>query len=192
MTQEIILSLQGEKVGLGPLHRDLLPLIDRWFNDPEVMLPYFSGDLTPETPEDSAQRYERLRKDVSFAIYQLDSLRPIGLIQLMGVDHFNRIAGLGMLIGEKDCWNRGYGTEAASLALDWGFNGLGLHNIGLTVFRFNQRAIAAYRKVGFREAGRRREAKRVGGQVDDVIFMDILASEFSGPSRLARPAAPPK
>lgn len=185
MTDETIVALAGERVGLGPLHSGLIPLIDRWFNDPEVMIPYMNGDLRPDTPEDSTLRYDRLRKEVAFAIYELTTLRPVGLVQLMGVDHFNRIAGLGVLIGEKDCWDRGYGTDATRLALDWGFHGLGLHNIGLTVFAFNRRAIAAYRKAGFQETGRRREAKRLGGQPHDVIFMDILATEFTGGSRLA-------
>ena len=65
--------------------------------------------------------------------------------------------------------------------LDYGFTLLGLHNIMLTVDAYNERAIRAYRRAGFKEFGPRREARRRGGQAYDVVYMDCIAAEFNSP-----------
>ncbi len=96
----------------------------------------------------------------------------------MNINHFHRTAEFGIMIGEKECWGKGYGTEATRLVLDYGFSSLGLHNIMLRAFSFNERALRAYRRAGFREFGRRREAIRLGGQAYDDVQMDCLATEF--------------
>jgi RimJ/RimL family protein N-acetyltransferase len=49
----------------------------------------------------------------------------------------------------------------------------------LGVFAFNTQAINCYLKVGFKEIGRRRQARIIGGQKYDAILMDILAEEFT-------------
>jgi RimJ/RimL family protein N-acetyltransferase len=179
-----ILNIVGDKVALGPLRRDLMPLYDRWFNDFEVGGPYFT-QLRPHTREAREAWYERLAKDdpntTDFLIYERATTRPIGKTVLYQIDHFDRTAAFGILIGEKDCWGMGYGTETATLMLDYGFTLLGLHNIMLTVDGYNERAIRAYRRAGFREFGRRREARRRGHRAHDVVYMDCLASEFRSP-----------
>jgi diamine N-acetyltransferase len=110
--------------------------------------------------------------------------------QEQSILNFHRTADFDIAIGEKDCWGKGCGTEAAALMLDYGFTALGLHNIHLSVWSFNERAIRAYRRAGFREIGRRRGAHRLGGQAYDVIYMDCLATEFQSPvlRRLLLPA----
>jgi RimJ/RimL family protein N-acetyltransferase len=84
------------------------------------------------------------------------------------------------MIGEKDCWNKGYGTEATALVLDYAFTALGLHNVMLRAYAYNQAGIRAYQKAGFREFGRRRQARRLAERAYDVVYMDCLASEFQG------------
>jgi RimJ/RimL family protein N-acetyltransferase len=61
---------------------------------------------------------------------------------------------------------------------------LNLENIMLNVYAFNTRAIRCYRKIGFKEIGRRRRARRIQGTSYDIIYMDLLAEEFSGGSSL--------
>lgn len=100
------------------------------------------------------------------------------MVNLHGIDPINRSAFLGIVIGEKEYWSRGYGTEAITLILDYGFNILNLHSVGLGVIAFNEQAIACYKKVGFKEAGRKRESKFMFGKPHDVVLMDVLAGEF--------------
>jgi diamine N-acetyltransferase len=178
------LTVAGQRVALGPLRRELLPLCQRWFGDFAVGATYFTGSLVPETREGAEERYERYTRApgaaraVGFTVYERATGRPIGTASLQNVDHFNRTAELGLVIGETACWGRGYGTETARLLLEYGFVGLGLHSVRLTVFSYNTRAIRAYTRAGFREVGRWREAKRLAGRAFDIVCMDCLATEF--------------
>lgn len=177
---EPVISIAGSIVALGPLRRDLVNQYDRWLNDPEVVIPYFRGALDPAALENTQERYNQLRQGVEFTIYEFATMRPIGICGLKEIDHYNRTARFGIFIGEKDLWGRGYGTETTVLTLDWAFNAMGLHTVLLTVFAYNQRGIGAYKRAGFHEVGRWREAKRLAGQAYDIVFMDCLATEFEG------------
>ena len=178
-----IVNIEGDKVALGPHRRDLLPLYQRWINDFEVTRT-LGVDMRPMTWEAEEAWYDRAsrgERDVLFTIYERATMRAIGNTGLHEIDHHHRTATFGILIGEKDCWGKGYGTETARLMLDYAFTALSLHNILLTVASYNERGIRAYLRAGFREIGRRRESRRMGGQASDTIYMDCLATEFESP-----------
>lgn len=179
-----VISVAGELVALGPRSREVLTLAQRWINDLEVTRT-LGGNLLPVTAEAEAAWYESASKlderNASFTIYERATLRPIGGTDLRDINHRHGTAEFGIMIGEKDCWGKGYGTEATALMLDYGFTILGLHNILLRVFSYNQRGIRAYQRAGFREIGRRREAHRFGGRAYDVVMMDCLATDFQSP-----------
>ena len=84
----------------------------------------------------------------------------------------------GSSSAKRTYWGKGYGADATRLLLEYAFTLLNLNSVMLGVFAFNERAIACYRRVGFREIGRRRQARIIGGQKHDAILMDILAEEF--------------
>ena len=145
-----------------------------------------AGDpLRPKSKDQIESDYSQFSKSedrwVGFVIYEAATLRPIGGTDLRHIDGVHRTAEFGISIGEKECWGKGYGTETVMLMLDYGFSVLGLHNIMLDTFSYNERAIRAYTRAGFREIGRRREATRLGGQAYDIVFMDCLATEFQSP-----------
>lgn len=174
------ICLSGERVALGPIDRDLLALYHQWDNDFSI-LALEEGSARPSTLEATERWYEEAAKstrDCVFTIYERSTLRPIGRTALHGIDHRHRTADFSVGIGEKDCWGKGYGTEATRLMVGYGFHDLRLHNIQLSVFSFNVRAIRTYQRVGFREIGHRREAVHVAGGVHDIIYMDMLAREF--------------
>ncbi|MFN3178545.1 MAG: GNAT family N-acetyltransferase, partial [Thermus sp.] len=62
-------------------------------------------------------------------------------------------ATLGILIGRKDRWGQGYGTEAVRAALAYAFGPLGLKRVKLRTFAHNLRARRAFEKAGFRQVG---------------------------------------
>ena len=113
-------------------------------------------------------------------------LEKNGMILIGKNDDFNSIQHEKLsddnciFIGEEENRSKGYGTEALKLLLDYGFNYLNLHSIMLCVMSFNERAIACYKKVGFKEAGRLRENYFLNGKYHDVVYMDILENEFEG------------
>jgi RimJ/RimL family protein N-acetyltransferase len=177
------LNIVGALVALGPFVRDGLALYYRWINDFEVTR-YYLDTPRPQTLEERAAWYERLSADdpynIDFLIYELATMRPIGRVGLEDISYQHQRASFGILIGEKDCWGKGYGTEATRLTLDYGFRLLGLHNIMLSVSSANTAAIQAYTRAGFREIGARRECRREGDSTLDSIFMDCLSTEFDG------------
>ena len=100
---------------------------------------------------------------------------------LNGVDFRHGTAEFGLLIGEPDARNRGYGTEATRLVADYAFNALGLHSVMLRVYAYNLAGLRAYAKAGFREFGRRRGSRVLAGQRWDEVYMECLATEFASP-----------
>lgn len=177
-----IINIRGDLVALGPIRRDLLPLYQRWINDWEVTRT-LGQQLRPMTWEAEEAWYAAaaIGSDVQFQIYERATMRPIGTSGLHDINHQHATATCGILIGEKDCWGKGYGTETARLLLDYGFTALGLHNIMLQVYAYNERGIRAYTRAGYKEVGRRRQSLRRAGQAHDIILMDCLATEFESP-----------
>ena len=82
------------------------------------------------------------------------------------------------MIGEKQFWDLGFGTEAMHLLCKVGFEMLNLHRIMLRVLSDNARAIKAYEKVGFVHEGTLREANFKNGKYIDMHVMSILRSEW--------------
>jgi diamine N-acetyltransferase len=180
-----LINILGERIALGPLRRDLVPVYCRWMNDFDTLRTL--GVLpAPLSLEQEERWYERQvaggeGDTVHFTIYVRDTWRPIGNTSLMEIDRVHRAATFGLLIGEPDARGQGYGTEATRLVLDYGFTALGLHSVQLTVFAYNLAGLRAYQKAGFKEVGRRREAHLMGGRLWDVVIMDCLATEFESP-----------
>jgi RimJ/RimL family protein N-acetyltransferase len=81
------------------------------------------------------------------------------------------------MIGEKDCWNQGYGTEATRLILEFAFGELGLHRVWLDVDSDNRRARRAYEKAGFKQEGIKRDHMYYDGAFHDIVLMSILSSD---------------
>ena len=182
-SEQPVLNIVGEKVALGPHRRDLIPVYTRWINDFEVMRT-LAMPMRPVTPEWEESWYDGLRtreNDTVFAIYERSTMRPIGSTGLHHIDYRHQTAQYGIMIGEKDAWGKGYGTEVTGLMLDYAFTGLGLHSVMLYTYSYNERGIRAYKRAGFKEVGRLRDAHRMGGRAYDVILMDCLSTEFSSP-----------
>ncbi len=179
---EPIVNLRGKKVALGPLRRDLVPLMHRWMNDFEVTQTLAVG-RKPSTLEDQEAWYSARvgsKTERLFHVYRLPDFKPVGNCGLNGIDTQHGLAEFGIVIGEKDCWGKGYGTEACRLLLGYGFEVLGLHTIMLRAFGTNLGAVKAYERAGFKLTGRWREAVVFQGKRYDMIYMDCLASEFRG------------
>lgn len=189
-----VTNIRGEKVALGPLERELLPEYRRWINDFGTVrtLGAPPRPMTAEQEEDWYEGRSKAQCETPFTIYALPELRPVGIAGLHEIDHRNRSAGFGIVLGEAGYRGRGLGTETVRLALDYAFTALGLHNVMLSVYEFNQAGRRAYEKAGFREIGRRRECRLMGGRLWDEIFMDCLSEDFHSPilEGIFRPDAP--
>jgi diamine N-acetyltransferase len=176
------ITIEGNLIALGPLRRDLIRTYHRWHNDVATLRTYVLP--LPITLEQQEAMYAELTAasdKVFFTVYERHTWRAVGMTYLTDVDRRHRRAEFGVLMGEASYRGKGYGTETASLMLDFAFTALGLHNIMLTVYAFNLAGRRAYEKAGFREVGRRRQSHWMGGRYWDEILMDCLATEFTSP-----------
>ena len=175
--------LTGEKCYLSPCQPEDAERWAEWFNDLQVTIPLGDEAYTPTslTAEQKAVCDVLENNRYVFSIVEMETDQTIGRCMLFNVDAVNQIAMLGIVIGEKERWDQGYGQEAVTLLLDYGFNLLNLNSVMLGTFSFNQRALRCYEKVGFQRIGRRREARIIAGEKHDIVLMDILADEFKSP-----------
>ena len=176
-------KLAGEKCYLSPCRLEDAERWAEWFNDLEVTIPLGDEAYTPTSLEGEQEAIRDILKNNLhvFSIVDLETDQAIGRCLFFNVDAVNRTAMLGIVIGEKSRWDQGYGREAVSLLLDYGFNLLNLNSVMLGTFSFNERAIRCYEKVGFKLIGRRREARIIAGEKYDLVLMDILAGQFESP-----------
>jgi diamine N-acetyltransferase len=182
---EPILNIRGDRVALGPLHRGLLPLIERWDNEFQTV-DLGGGDPRPVPAESIAAAWGPLlrgeREDwIGFTIYALPDLRPIGIANIRDFSNPHGTAEFGITIGDASDRGQGFGTEATRLLLDYAFTVLGVYNVWLDTPAYNTGAIRAYEKAGFREIGRRRGARTLAGTRYDGVLMDCVADEFAPP-----------
>jgi len=170
-------KLIGKKCYLSPINTNDTAKFTEWLNDMEVMVtfdPYHSS-INVETEK---AILETLSKEHNYSIFDLQTDELIGSCGFANLDHVNQIAETGILIGNKTYWNKGYGTEALSLLIDYGFKALNLHNIMLQVFEYNKGAIRCYEKIGFKHFGKRRESLLRNLERHNVLYMDILPEDF--------------
>jgi diamine N-acetyltransferase len=175
--------IEGDRVALGPIERDSMPLFYRWFNDPEMMRTAGIGDgpWTLERVEAWTKRFGGDSSEAWFMVYLRDTGQPIGFAGLRDIDERHGTAEYAISIGEASARGKGYGTEATRLMLDYAFIARGLHSVLLDAAEYNPGGIRAYQKAGFREIGRRHESDVMGGKRWDTVFMQALASEFESP-----------
>ncbi|MCL1995610.1 MAG: GNAT family N-acetyltransferase [Defluviitaleaceae bacterium] len=167
-----------EKVYLSPICMDDADTFTRWINDPDVnyFLTFYSKTISFEKEKELLDVIAKSGNHFSIVAQETDEL--LGNCGFFSIDETNRAAEMGIFIGNKEQWGKGYGTCATQLLLKYGFENRNFHNICLKVFSFNERAIACYEKVGFKKQGIRREAIIRGNKKYDEIYMDILADEY--------------
>jgi RimJ/RimL family protein N-acetyltransferase len=174
--------LEGALVNLRAQEATDAERLHRWINDRQVTL-YLGARYQASLAFEEGFMAQRAGTPHSFAaanfaIETKDGVH-IGNIGLRDASPEDRGAWLGMLIGEKEYWSRGYGSDALRTLLRFAFGEMNLHRVDLDVYDFNTRGIAAYRKCGFVEEGRRRHARYQDGTYHDVVKMSVLRDEWA-------------
>lgn len=173
--------IRGELVYLRPAERTDLERFVEWLNDADVQ-----RHLALYAPMSLAAEegwFERLLAaqgvtDFHFVVCLLVDDRPIGTVGLHKVDLTNGTAEFGIALGEKDEWDKGYGTDALRAICDFGFGQLRLERIGLLVYADNARGRRSYEKAGFTHEGTMRRAHFARGEHHDVHVMSLLHDEW--------------
>ena len=177
------------------LHGDLVRLtvedpetleraLARWGRDSEYWRLLASNEAYPNSVKSIKEWFEKeIEKDPPrmywFTIRSLEDDRLLGEIALDGASWFRGDSFVGISIGDRADWGKGYGTDAMRVILRYAFRELNLRRVTLDVFEYNPRAIRSYEKVGFVHEGRARQVLHREGQLYDLIFMGILREEWA-------------
>lgn len=122
---------------------------------------------------------EQSPTEYPFTIRTLDDDRLLGDIGLYVIHNWGpRDAFVGLGIGDRENWGKGYGTDAMNVALRYAFTELNLRRVTLNVFEYNPRAIRSYEKTGFQHEGRLRQALLRDGKRWDMLYMGIMREEW--------------
>lgn len=153
-----------------------IPYYYAWRNDPEVAIFDQSSFLRPMSFTEVESWSQIMVEGLTFMVFEDDV--PIGTCAFMNHDARNRHAELAIVIGNKDYWSKGYGTEIMRQLLEWGFEGLNLNRVYLHVFGFNQRAINLYKKMGFMHEGTKRAMLYRHGAYQDLLVFGLMKEEY--------------
>jgi RimJ/RimL family protein N-acetyltransferase len=172
--------IRGEKVYLTELDRANAETIRAWLNDPEVHRYLFVGHI-PITKEQEERYYDAQSvssDSFNFEIHVAADDRYIGNVSLMDVSFVHRHGEIGLVVGDKEAWGKGYGGDAIATCLKFAFLTLGLHSVSIRSQEENRRALELYRRLGFVETGRERERVYSDGRFENQVVLDILEEEY--------------
>ena len=171
-------TLSGERVTLRPVSADDVPGLLALLADSDGNRLTGTRDL--DLSEEAARQWyaSRGQQDdrIDLAVLEKTTGAYAGEVVLNDLDRANRSCGfrIGLLPEFRD---RGFGSEATRLTVDYALDMLGLHRVELEVFAFNPRGRRVYEKVGFVYEGTRRDALLWEGEWVDAVDMSILATD---------------
>lgn len=177
MQKEKIIFLKGKKVNLRPLkkHTDLNKCL-RWINDPEVRC--FLSSYLPVSEQKEIEWFDEKDENKIRLAIETKKGKFIGNIVLERINYRNRTATTGIIIGEKEYWGKGYGTDAKMTLLNYAFNVLNLRKIYSQVLAFNKRSINYSKKCGYTTEGTFKKDCFVNGKYVDIICLAVFKQDW--------------
>ena len=169
--------LQGKRIYL----RELLPAdangnYFQWMQDPEI-LQFLESRFQKHSLLNIQNFIEsQLKNPVVFfnGIFLNDTDRHIGNIKLGPIDAHHHLGDIGIIIGEKDCWGKGFATEAIALIRDFAFQQLNLHKLTAGCYSNNMASANAFIKVGFQIEGKRKAQYLSGTEWVEGVMMGMI------------------
>ncbi|MEJ2765945.1 GNAT family protein [Photobacterium sp. MCCC 1A19761] len=175
--------LQSKMIKLRPLDVDDTDEFYLWACNREVTQFSISSYSYPKSKTDISKWLAGINNDsksISLGITCGETGRLIGYAGIASISTLNRCGEYFILIGDKEYWGKGIGTEVTKLVTDYGFKDLGLHRIELTAYATNPSAIRAYEKAGYVHEGVKRQSGYRNGQFIDKVQMSVLSHEWVG------------
>lgn len=171
----------GVKIRLREYRKEDVKQAQEYINDSEVKKLLQPGIPYLYTYEDEQRWFESLsatKDQYSFAIETLEDSKYIGGCGINKIDWKNSIAVVGIFIGDKAYWGKGYGTDAMKVLINFIFEQMNINKIKLNVYDFNKRAVRSYEKCGFMKEGILRQELFRDGKYNDEIVMGLLREDY--------------
>jgi RimJ/RimL family protein N-acetyltransferase len=177
------MEIAGATIRLRPLEKSDMELKVKWYNDPEVNRTLILNEKL--ALDKSLEWFDKAVCDDSRRDFIIETKggEPVGLIGLLGIDRQHGTAECFCVIGQKEFWGKGIGTEAHSLLIQWAFDELNLHKIWAVVYTNNAAVLKIVEKLGFRIEGTLREEKYIRGKRIDLLRIGVLRDEFKPANR---------
>jgi len=173
--------IDGKSIYLRvPNKKDLKGNWHTWLNDPTVTR-FQNKGIFPNTSRKQEKYFHSMinsKNDVIFAIVEKKKCKHIGSVGLHKIDWVHRSAELGIVIGEKKYWGKGYGKLAWNMIAYYGLKVLNLHRIHAVVFKGNIASIKSAKASGFKNEGILRDMFFKNGKYHSAVSMSVLGNEF--------------
>jgi len=165
---------------------DNAELMCMWENDPELL--YYS-DNQPENREPASisgteEYLKKIMQDddnpvsIHFAVHKNNDNEFIGYGMIAEIDAYNKHCKLGIVIGNKQEWGKGFGKETLHNIANYCFSVLAMNRIGAEIYDFNSKAIRVFEKTGFKREGVLRETVLKNGKYADEYIYSLLRNEW--------------
>jgi len=169
--------LEGDKIYLRSLTvEDATDEYVGWLNDPEVnqFLESRFENHTLGSVRAHIEKTTQTTTNIFLAILRKDTDNYIGNIKLGPMDMHHRVGSVGLMIGDKNSWGKGFATEAIQLMTEHAFDTLELHKVTAGVYANNVASIKAFFKLGFFEEGRLKRHIFFNGEYIDKVLLAKL------------------
>lgn len=176
-------KLEGEKIYLRNIEmKDISDKYLGWLNDPEVnqyLETRFISQSIAVIQEFVAAQINS-KDSYLFAVIDKVTGEHVGNVKLGAINKFHLTAEVSLMIGEKKCWGKGFGTEAYRLLVSLAFGTLGLFKCTLGVYKSNAGSLKIAQNAGFQMEGiRKKQVVTADHQRDDVVIFGIINHEFA-------------
>ena len=172
------MRLEGENIVLRNITLNDAERFVLWLNDPEVNKFLQTRQKTLKEEREWIESLQNKEETGLVLAIETRAGVHIGNVGLDSISKEYRHAQMGIMVGDKNYWEKGYGKDAMRVMLDYAFKELKLHRVELGVYEYNPRAIHVYESLGFRREGVKREHTFYDGKFYDEIIMGILESEW--------------
>jgi RimJ/RimL family protein N-acetyltransferase len=183
---------RGKFIRLSPIdHENDAEIESRWTHDPEYLRLLGPAPARPLSPAHVRKKYDAIEKEVEedknlfyFAVRTLaqedgqGSDRLVGFARLYWIEWNNGSGNLELGIGNREDRNRGFGCDALNLLLRFAFAELNLFRLTAVIPEYNAPALHLFRKFGFVDEIRRREAIYRDGRRWDLLNLGLLREEW--------------
>lgn len=177
------MRMDGEKVFLRILgEEDVTERYLGWMHDPDVVrwLECRWRSFTLADLRAYVAQVNRSDRDFLFGIFEMDTGLHVGNIKVGCIDFVHRYGDIGLLLGEKSVWGKGYGSEAIALATRYAFLHLNLHKVFAGIYGNNLGSAKAFYKAGYRDVGIFKSHRFTeGGYVDELVVEKLQEWEAS-------------
>ena len=174
--------IQGELIELRELKLEDIDILKEGLNTPDIMEQ--SGRIKVYSKADvehwirESWNLINKKSEYVFGILKIKEKKFIGYIKIKILNKQAKRGSISIYIFSDENRYKGFGSQSINVLLEFVFKTLNLHSIQLLVFDTNIKALRCYKKVGFREVGKRRDSDYISGKYITDIVMDLLKKEW--------------